>query len=110
MKDYYNWCLKLKENWQLKDVDHIIDLFDEKVEYYETPTIKINTIQEIKQMWEEIGCQNADNIKFNIICQNDECCVVNFILKDNVSFDMIYQIKLNDENKCIFLKQWYMEI
>ena len=108
MDNYYNWCLKLKENWQLKDVEQIMKLFDEKVKYYETPTLKINTIQEIKQMWEEIESQNTDNI--NIICQNDEFWKVNFILKDKISYDMIYQIKLNNENKCIYLKQWYMEV
>ena len=29
MRDYYNWCLKLKENWQSKDVEQIMQLFDE---------------------------------------------------------------------------------
>lgn len=110
MSNYYNWCLKLKENWQSKDVEQIMELFDEKVEYYEIPTMKINTIQEIKQMWEEIESQSTDNIEFSIICQNEDCCIVNFILKDKVSYDMIYQIKLNDKSKCIFLKQWYMEM
>ena len=51
-------------------------------------------MQEIKEMWEEIESQNTDNIEFNIICQNEECCIVNFIIKDYVSYDMIYQIKL----------------
>ena len=110
MDNYYNWCLNLKENCKAKNVQRVMELFDQKVEYYETPTTKINTMQEIQQMWEEIESQNTDNIEFNILCQNEECCIVNFILKDDISYDMIYQVKLNNENKCIFLKQWYMEV
>ena len=110
MDNYYNWCLNLKETWKAKNVQRVMDLFDQKVEYYETPTTQINTMQEIQQMWEEIESQNTDNIEFNILCQNEECCIVNFILKDDISYDMIYQVKLNNENKCIFLKQWYMEV
>ena len=34
---------------ETKNVENIVDLFDENVEYYETPTEKINTIKEIRK-------------------------------------------------------------
>lgn len=76
---------------EIENVEHIVNLFYENVEYYETHVEKINTINEISKMWEEIKAQNTSDIKFNILCENNKCCIVNFILKDVISYDMIYQ-------------------
>ena len=32
MDNYYNWCLKLKENWKSKDVEQIIKLYKKNLE------------------------------------------------------------------------------
>lgn len=84
MRDYYKWCVELLNNWKQKNVKNIVNLFDENVEYYETPTEKINTIKEIRKMWKEIEEQDTSDIEFNILCENGECCIVNFILKDTI--------------------------
>ena len=93
MKDYYKWCVELLNNWKQKNVENIVNLFVENVEYYETPTEEINTIKEVRKMWEEIEEQDTSDIEFNILCKNDECCIVNFILKDIISYDISNKIK-----------------
>jgi len=109
MINYENWCSNLKDYWQRKDITSLINLFSDFVEYYEEPNNRLTSFKEVKQVWEEIKNQNTTNISYKILCINENTCIVNFILKDEVSYDMIYEIKLNTENKCIYFKQWYME-
>ena len=65
MRDYYKWCVRLLNNWKQKNVDNIVNLFDEKVEYYETPKEKINTMNEIRKMWEDIPLINEEDLIIN---------------------------------------------
>jgi len=103
------WCNNLREFWKNKQIDNIMDLFDRNVVYYETPKVRINSIDEIRKAWEEIKNQNTDDIELKVLCIDNKKCIANYILNDKVSYDMIYEIELNDENKCIFFRQWYME-
>ena len=50
MRDYYKLCEELLDNWRQKNVENIVNLLDEKLEYYETPTDKISTIKETRKM------------------------------------------------------------
>lgn len=109
MNKFEKWCNDLKQFWQSKDIDKIIDLFDKDIIYYETPNTKINSVEEIRKMWEEIKEQNTNDIELRILCVNNNKCIANYILNDSISYDMIYEIELNNENKCTYFKQWYME-
>lgn len=46
-----NWCEKLKQYWLKKDISSIISLFEENVEYYETPFQKVN---DLELVWKDI--------------------------------------------------------
>ena len=102
------WCQKLQKFWQQKEIDKIIELFSENVIYYEEPNNKI-TYKELKFVWSEIKNQNIVSLNFKILSEENNKCIANFILKENTTIDMIYEITLNDENKCTYFKQWYME-
>ena len=102
------WCQKLQKFWQQKEIDKIIELFSENVIYYEEPNNKI-TYKELKFVWSEIKNQNIVSLNFKILSEENNKCITNFILKENTTIDMIYEITLNDENKCTYFKQWYME-
>lgn len=109
MNNLEKWCNDLLSFWKNKEVEKIIDLFDENVEYYETPNMLVENIGAIKTMWEEIYVQDTSNIELKILCQNNNKIIANYILHDKVSYDMIYEIELNENNKCVYFKQWYME-
>ena len=102
------WCHNLTNFWQRKEINKIIDLFDQNVIYYEEPNHKIS-FNELKSVWSEIKDQDTSNIEYKILVEKNNRCVANFLLHGNTTIDMIYELELNKENRCIYLKQWYME-
>lgn len=108
MSNNITWCQKLLNFWQQKEIENIINLFDENVVYYEEPNNKI-TYNELINVWSEIKDQDTNNIEFKILVEDNNKCIANFLLKGKTIIDMIYEIRLNEDNKCIYFKQWYME-
>ena len=109
MNNVVKWCENLRDYWINKDIDNILNLFDKDVIYYEAPNEKLDSFDEISIAWNDIESQNTNDIKMKILCKENNKCIANFILKDGTICDMIYEIELNDANKCIYFKQWYME-
>ncbi len=101
-----NWCEKLKQYWIQKDISKIISLFDEDVEYYETPFQKVD---DLKLVWKDIESQNLQSLEYKIIGEKNNTIIANYIMNDNGRVvDMIYEIELNKKGKCTYFKQWYM--
>lgn len=101
------WLESLRKFWIDKDIDNIIELFDEKVDYWESP---FENITNIKSVWNDINEQQIIDLKYRILGEKQNIIIANFLLQipGNI-IDMIYEIQLNDDNKCIYFKQWYMQ-
>lgn len=106
MINFDKWCNDLKEYWLKKDINSIIELFDNQVEYYETPFQKIDNIETV---WKDIETQELISLEYKILGIKDNMVVANFLMNDNNQIvDMIYEIRLNNLGKCDYFKQWYM--
>lgn len=110
MPNYIDWCDILKQACQEKDIPKILSLFSEDVIYFEDPTSDVLSFSDIAKIWEDINDQQVIDLTYKILCQENDKCIVNFILTSNPSYDMIYEIILDDHNKCHYFKQWYMEV
>jgi len=45
-----------------------------------------------------------------VLAEQNNIIIANFILEleNNDIIDTVYEIKLNNKNKCFYFKQWYM--
>lgn len=102
------WCKSLQEYWQEKNIAKILSLFSEKVTYYETPRDLLNSKTDIAAAWEEIKNQSPVIITYKILCVEGNKCIANFYLDGSSAYDMIYEILLDETNKCTYFKQWFM--
>ena len=100
------WCDKLVEYWEDKNIQQIKSLFDEECECYDTPFSSKGNVEED---WKEIEDQDIRSIHVKILAIKDNECFVEFVIDyhDEIC-NAINHIKFNDNNKCIYLKQWYM--
>lgn len=110
---YIKWLDNLKSFWKLKDVKSILTMFDNNVEYYETPfeLLKDNkNLAKLELVWHDIDEHDIKKLNYKVLGYKENGVIVNFILElDNKIIDMIYDIKLNEDEKCVYFKQWYMD-
>jgi hypothetical protein len=119
MKNYSLWLHDFMESWKNLEGVKTTELFADDVEYYETPMEKpCATFDDVKALWSVVS-HNQKVLDYNIeiILSDDEQCVANWQLSrinnetgEKQKFDGIFLIKLNDNNKLTYFKQWrYIE-
>lgn len=100
------WLNLLKNYWLNKDVEGIVKLFSNDCECYDTP---FSTNGNIREDWAEIKTQEIKDISYKILMRKGYEFFVEFDIQYNGELcNAINHIKLNNDMKCTYLKQWYM--
>jgi hypothetical protein len=114
---YEKWVRAMMNSWQNLDGAKTADLFALDVTYYETlDTAPCSSWEVVAKLWEVVPVNQKDiEYSFEVICHDEICGIVNWkmnrkliaeskIIKQYI--DGIFQIKLDDDEKCCFFKQW----
>lgn len=112
---FKSWLDSLKNIWERKTPETILDMCADKFLWYETPFIKpLTTKKELLKEWNSI--LNQDNISFlyKIISVNKNVGIAKWDAtftrlpsKEEVSLQGIFQITLDKKDKCVEFHQWF---
>lgn len=105
MPNINQWMEKFKENWITKDIDGVLELFTDDINYYETPSRKLEDKEALRRKWRLVRNQEEVELDFEIYSQDESKFTVKWDLKYRESMEQnqlkgIYLIELNEENKC----------
>ncbi len=115
MKNYDKFIKAFMESWKNLEGEKTCDLMADKLKYFENPIDKpCTTKKQVLPLWSVVK-ENQKDISYNyeILFENNDSCICHFkmirtMVKTNVTqeIDGIFEIKLNDENKLTYFKQW----
>lgn len=115
LNKYEYWTKDFMESWKNLDWRKTLELLSKDVKYYENPIDDpCANFDEVVALWNVVADNQKDiDYKFKIISYNNELCIINWqmtrtMTKTNTKqeIDGIFQVSLNDENKCTYFKQW----
>lgn len=109
--DIKNWLQTFNNAWSSYNVDKILSLFDPDVEYWETPSKKLQSFEELRSEWREIKRQNDIELTTSIYssCENKHTVFWKLQYTDNDNkvclWSGTYLITLNNKGLCIYFHQ-----
>ena len=105
------WLEKFKEGWLGKNVEDVLSLFSKDVTYYETPYIKVDSYDQLKEEWSAIREQKDMYLNLQLFTSQENKHTVIWHLGYSTSTSShrelsgTYLIKLNDEGLCTYFHQ-----
>jgi hypothetical protein len=106
-----DWLDAFKTNWINHDIEGVLALFNDTVEYWESPSEKLNSREELRAAWHEIQSQN--NIKLEVVPvsvdknRHTVTWQLSYVDANEITqtWAGTYSIELNDANRCTYFLQ-----
>ncbi|MDO8260320.1 MAG: hypothetical protein Q7T50_02335 [Candidatus Magasanikbacteria bacterium] len=108
MNNINKWLEQFTSAWKNHNIDNVLSLFTQNVEYWETPFIKIRNLTSLRKEWEYINSQRNIDISCEVFSKIDNKYTVKWSLgylnKDNIIKNSrgVYLITLNQNNLCTY--------
>ena len=106
MKKINNWLKKFTAFWKTRDIDGVMDLFTDNVEYWETPFSRISNPADLRREWENIKNQNNIAINCKVFSKENNKYTIFWDLRYTNTINQpkhykgTYLLRLNLDNKC----------
>ena len=103
--DIEKWLEDFERTWKKKNVESVLELFTDDVDYYETPFEKLDNKEDLKDEWRSVKDQQELELETEIFSREDGKFTVKWNLRYTKNGEQnilkgIYLIKLNSDNKC----------
>jgi hypothetical protein len=103
-KGIQSWLEKFKNGWKKGEVDEVLALFTDDVEYWETPSEKLEP-EELREEWNGVQQQEDIELDTEVFSSNGNKYTVQWELSYTECGEItelrgVYLIKLNSEGRC----------
>lgn len=104
------WLENFKTCWINKDINSLMSLFTDNVEYYETPFQKLIGKEKVSEVWQEIKAQENINLELELYCSEKNKHAVKWELDfisngQSLGYRGVYLIELDRNNTCFSFYQ-----
>jgi len=106
--DIKKWLSEFNNAWSNHDIDRVLSLFTDNVEYWETPHYRVASKQELENEWQAVKSQQNINLHTEVyVSTPDNKHTVIWQLSYERDGELrqsggTYLISLDDQGKCHF--------
>lgn len=104
------WLDKFQKSWEAKDLEGVLSLFTNDVQYFETPFAKFTDKEAVRSEWEGIRKQEKISVSFTVFSEVESKSTVQWKLSYEKRGEVrvcagTYLISLNDDGVCDYFYQ-----